>query len=546
MQQLRFDELPLSEWILEAISALGFEQATPIQSQAIPVLLEGMDMIGQAQTGTGKTFAFGLPLLEKIDLNKKQVQALVLCPTRELANQVCDELKKITNGTNLYVLPVFGGDSIERQITMLKKGVHVVVGTPGRVMDMMRRRVLKFDHIQYFVLDEADEMLSMGFIEDIEEIMQAMPEEKQTALFSATMSREIRNLTTKYLVSPVTVSIEKTALTAPKIDQFYFEIDNNLKTEAVKRLIEFHQLTKVMVFCNTKKMVDDLMEVLQMDGMAVEGLHGDMKQTSRNGVMARFKKGLVNVLIATDVAARGIDVNNIEAVINYDLPGDNEFYVHRIGRTARAGRKGMSFTFISRRDFGKLKYIEKYTNDKINKGKVPTLKEIAFLRRQKFIDKVKDTAEHTEDWENIDLINDLFNLGLDSHEIIRSMVKLYLGDIKQAESDIIERYYQKMESFKPEDRGERKPFKKAGFGPNVSSPGMVKMMLGVGHKNQIKPRDIVGAITSSANVRGKQIGHIEIFDQHCLVEIPEREAQHIIRSMQKNGIRGRRIEAELA
>lgn len=545
MQQLRFDELPLSEWILEAIASLGFEQATPIQSQAIPVLLEGMDMIGQAQTGTGKTFAFGLPLLEKIDLNKKQVQALVLCPTRELANQVCDELKKITANSNLYLLPVYGGDSIERQITMLKKGVHAVVGTPGRVMDLMKRKVLKTDNVQYFVLDEADEMLSMGFIEDIEEIMQTMPEEKQTALFSATMSREIMNLTSKYLISPVTVSIEKTALTAPKIDQYYFELDNNLKTEAVKRLIEFHQLSKVMVFCNTKKMVDDLMEVLQMDGLAVEGLHGDMKQSSRNGVMARFKKGYVNVLIATDVAARGIDVNNIEAVINYDLPGDNEFYVHRIGRTARAGRKGMSFTFISRRDFGKLKYIERYTNDKIQKGKVPTLKEISLLRRQKFIEKVMDTVANTQDWENIDLINDLFNQGMDAHEIIAALVKLYLGEQTQADHDVIEKYYQKAESFKHDDR-DRKPFKKEIRTSHAPSQGMVKMVLGVGHKNQIKPRDIVGAITSSANVRGKQIGHIEIFDKHCLVEIPEAQAQHIIRSMQKNGIRGRRVEAELA
>ena len=341
----------LSEEVARAIDEMGYVEATPIQAASIPPMLEGKDIIGQAQTGTGKTAAFGIPLIEKLDPAERTVQALVLCPTRELAMQTAGELTKLAKyKSGVSVLPVYGGAPIERQIRMLQLGVQVVVGTPGRVMDHMNRGTLSFEHLRLAVLDEADEMLDMGFREDIETILSATPESRQTALFSATMPRPIYALAQKYLKDPVNVSITPKELTVDKIEQYYISVRSFHKTELLSRLLLFGDIKLALVFVNTKTGVESVVTELQHRGFSAAGLHGDMRQIERDAIMARFRAGLINVLVATDVAARGIDVDDIEAVFNYDIPGDAEYYVHRIGRTGRAGKTGVAYTFVVGRE----------------------------------------------------------------------------------------------------------------------------------------------------------------------------------------------------
>ena len=348
MDTVKFEELGLSKEILRGITDMGFEEATPIQSQAIPHVMEGRDVIGQAQTGTGKTAAFGLPLLEKIDPKNKKLQAIVLCPTRELAIQVADEIRnfgKYMHGIKL--LPVYGGQDIVKQIRSLKSGVQLIIGTPGRVLDHMRRKTVKFDTVHTIVLDEADEMLNMGFREDIEAVLENISEDRQTVLFSATMPKPILDITKKYQKDAVMVKVVKKELTVPSIDQYYYEVKRKNKDEVLSRLLDMYDPKRSLVFCNTKKQVDELVTELQGRGYFVEGLHGDLKQAQRDRVMANFRSGKTEILVATDVAARGIDVDDVEAVFNYDLPQDDEYYVHRIGRTGRAGRDGKSFSFFA-------------------------------------------------------------------------------------------------------------------------------------------------------------------------------------------------------
>ena len=350
METVRFDELDLNPKILRAIREMGFEEATPIQSKAIPVGLEGVDLIGQAQTGTGKTAAFGIPLLMKVDSHNKRTQSIVLCPTRELAIQVAEEVRTLAKYmSGVKVLPVYGGQDITKQIRSLKGGAQIIIGTPGRVMDHLRRRTIKCDEVNTIVLDEADEMLNMGFREDIETVLEYIPEERQTMLFSATMPKPILEITKKYQSDAVTIKVTKKELTVPNIEQYYYDVKRKDKVEVLSRLLDVYAPKLSLVFCNTKRMVDELTSALQGRGYFAEGLHGDMKQSQRDRVMNRFRNGKTEILVATDVAARGIDVDDVEAVFNYDLPQDDEYYVHRIGRTGRAGRTGRSFTFVDRK-----------------------------------------------------------------------------------------------------------------------------------------------------------------------------------------------------
>ena len=337
METVRFDELELQPQILRGIKAMGFEEATPIQSQAIPVVMSGSDVIGQAQTGTGKTAAFGIPILQTVDPSNKKTQVIILSPTRELAIQVADEIRALAKYMHgVKVLPVYGGQEISKQIRSLKGGAQIIIGTPGRVMDHLRRRTIRCDHVNKIVLDEADEMLNMGFREDIETILEYIPEPHQTILFSATMPKPILEITKKYQKDAVTIKVVKKELTVPSIDQFYYDVKRKEKIDVLSRLLDYYDPKLSLVFCNTKRKVDELTNELQGRGYFAEGLHGDMKQSQRDRVMNNFRKGKTDILVATDVAARGIDVDDVEAVFNYDIPQDDEYYVHRIGRTGRA------------------------------------------------------------------------------------------------------------------------------------------------------------------------------------------------------------------
>lgn len=372
---------------------MGFEEPTPIQEQAIPAIMKGKDVIGQAQTGTGKTCTFAIPAIEMLEHSMYGVQVLVLCPTRELAIQTAEEFNSVAKYIeDVRILPVYGGQSIERQIISLKKEPQIIIGTPGRIMDHMRRSTLKLDNIKMLVLDEADEMLSMGFKEDIDTILEKTPEEKQVVLFSATMSKTIMDITRKYLVDPVHVRIVHRELTVPGTDQYYIEVREQFKVDVLSRLIDGNDFSLSLVFCNTKKRVDELVSALKARGYSAEALHGDMRQSERDAVMWNFRNGDIDILVATDVAARGIDVENIEAVINYDLPNDEEYYVHRIGRTGRAGKAGKAYTFISGREFYKLRDIQRYTKTNITKIQPPTLFDIEKSRMGVLLKRVADVV----------------------------------------------------------------------------------------------------------------------------------------------------------
>lgn len=391
---MRFTDIPLSEPVQRGIAAMGFEEATPIQARTIRPIMDGKDVIGQAQTGTGKTCAFAIPAIETLAEDTGRVQVLVLCPTRELAIQTAEEFQSVSKyKEGIRIVPIYGGQSIDRQIMSLRKRPQIVIGTPGRIMDHMRRNTLKLDAVHMIVLDEADEMLSMGFQEDMDTILAKTPEEKQTVLFSATMSRPILELTKKYQKNPEHIRIEHTALTVPNIEQYYIEVRESSKTDVLSRVIDGNNFSLCLVFCNTKRGVDELVQGLKARGYLAEALHGDMRQSERTAVMSRFKSGDIGILVATDVAARGIDVENIEAVFNYNLPNDDEYYVHRIGRTGRAGKPGQAYSFITSREFYKLRDIQRFTKAKIKSVKIPTLPDIEENRMDALLGKVSAAVE---------------------------------------------------------------------------------------------------------------------------------------------------------
>ena len=397
MEEARFEDLGLCPEIMKAVKNMGFEEASPIQAKAIPAMLEGKDIIGQAQTGTGKTAAFGIPLLEKIDPKNKKLQAIVLCPTRELAIQVAEEIRNLAKYMHaIKVLPIYGGQEIVKQIRSLKSGTQLIIGTPGRVMDHMRRKTVKMENVHTVVLDEADEMLNMGFREDIETILEGVPEERQTVLFSATMPKPILDITKRFQKNAELIKVTKKELTVPNIEQFYYEVKPKNKEEVLSRLLDIYNPKLSVIFCNTKKQVDLLVNGLLGRGYFAAGLHGDMKQAQRDRVMDGFRKGKTEILVATDVAARGIDVEEVEAVFNYDLPQDDEYYVHRIGRTGRAGRVGRSFSFVTGKEVYKLKEIQRYCKTKIYAQKVPSLDDVANTKMDKLMETINRIIEEED------------------------------------------------------------------------------------------------------------------------------------------------------
>ncbi len=429
-EALRYEDAGIDGRILRAVKELGFEHMTPIQEQAIPLFMTGRDIIGQAQTGTGKTAAFGIPILQKINPENHSLQAVILCPTRELAMQAADELRKFAKYMNgIKVLPVYGGQEIYKQIKNLKTGVQIVVGTPGRVMDHMRRHTLKMDQVHTVVLDEADEMLNMGFREDIETILKEMPKERQTGLFSATMPKPILDITKTYQKEAAYVKMTPKEVTIPLIKQAYYQVRKQDKEEVLCRLIDYYMPGRALIFCNTKRMVDELTEHLKGRGYEVEGLHGDLTQGQRDTVMNLFRSGRTNILIATDVAARGIDVSDVEAVYNFDVPDDIEYYVHRIGRTGRAGKTGRSFTLVVGREAYKIRDIERICHTKIKERKVPGAADIMARKAEKILKEATDVIENEDISRATEYILDAVALGqYSATQIAAAFMKMKLGD----------------------------------------------------------------------------------------------------------------------
>ena len=429
-----FPELGLSPELLKAIEKLGFEQAAPIQAAAIPVLMAGKDVVGQSQTGSGKTAAFAIPAIEKTNPNLRAVQVLILCPTRELAVQVSEEVHKLALfKRGITALPIYGGQSYERQFWGLKQGAQIVIGTPGRVMDHMRRGTLRLETVKMVILDEVDVMLNMGFRDDIELILQATPKERQTVFFSATIPRPIQQLIEKYSRDPQQVRIEQKALTVPTVEQVYYEVDRRYKIELLTRLIDIHDFKLGIIFCNTKRMVDDLVDHLEAQGYMADRLHGDMTQNMRDRVMNKFRKSGLEFLVATDVAARGIDVDDVQVVFNYDLPYDCEDYVHRIGRTGRKGLSGRAISFVSGRELFQIRNIERYANTRIHRARIPSEAEVVEARESVFIDKLRITLKSGEFKRQDQLIERLLEEGFTSTDIASAcLAQLQSGEAAPA------------------------------------------------------------------------------------------------------------------
>jgi ATP-dependent RNA helicase DeaD len=455
-----FTELGLSAEVLKAIDKLGFEQASPIQAEAIPVMMSGKDIVGQSQTGSGKTAAFGVPAVEKVDPNKREVQVLILCPTRELAVQVSEEIHKLAFfKRDINALPIYGGQSYERQFAGLRQGAQIVIGTPGRVMDHMRRGTLRLDTVKMAILDEADVMLNMGFREDIELILQAVPTERQTVFFSATMPKPIRELIEKYSREPQNVKIEQKALTVPTIDQVYYEVDRRHKMELLTRLIDLHDLKLGIIFCNTKRMVDDLVDYLEAAGYQADRLHGDMTQNMRDRVMNKFRQSGLEFLVATDVAARGIDVDDVEVVFNYDLPYDPEDYVHRIGRTGRAGKSGRAVSLVPYRELFQIKNIERFTNQRIQRGTIPTVDEVAEAQENIFVEKIRSVLARGKYQHHDHLVERLLEEGFSPGDIASALIHLLQSGETAKPAPKTESYERPQREERFDERRERPSFR---------------------------------------------------------------------------------------
>lgn len=522
-----FNELNLPEEILRAVEDMGFSEATEIQSKAIPVMLEGKDLVGKSNTGTGKTAAFGIPAAVSVTRGGKNgVEVLILCPTRELAMQACKEIEKFS-AYMPWVKPcaVYGGAAMDKQISELRRGANIVVGTPGRVMDHIGRKTLKLENLRTIVLDEADEMLNMGFREDIETILSFVPEERQTVLFSATMPPPIMAITKEYQNDPVVIKVESKARTVDTIEQKYFEVPMGRKTDALKLLLIAYEPKLSMVFCNTKKMVDELTEALVSKGFKAAGLHGDMKQASRTQVLSAFKSGSINVLIATDVAARGIDVEGVDCVFNYDLPQDNEYYIHRIGRTGRAGKSGAAYTIISgRKQFYELKNIASFIKADIARAELPGRDEIVARKAAHVNEKILSAVESGKYESCRADVQKLMESGLSAENIAVALLGMRLSKDTKNIPEIIS---------VPRDNG--------GKGGRYQKGGKVKLEISAGRSSRLAPNFVLGALVDATGMPGKSFGKIDIYDKFTTVEVPEADTEHVLDSMTGTKINGQKI-----
>jgi ATP-dependent RNA helicase DeaD len=574
MQKKPFTELGLSPELLKAVAKMGFEEASPIQSETIPVLLTGKDVVGLSQTGSGKTAAFAIPAIERVDGNLRAPQVLILCPTRELAMQVAEEVAKLAFfKRGVRELPIYGGQSYDRQLRGLREGAQIIIGTPGRVMDHLERKTLRLDQVGMIILDEADRMLDMGFRDDIETILSQAQAERQTVFFSATMPPAINQLVKKYTNEPVNVRIQAQEMTVPAIDQIYYEVDRRSKLEVLCRLIDLQDIKYGIIFCATKMMVDELADHLKARGYSSDKLHGDISQAMRERVVAKFRKRGFEFLVATDVAARGLDVDDIEVVFNYDLPQDAEDYVHRIGRTGRAGRSGRAITFVAGREIWKMQQIIRFTKGKVRRERVPSAEEVEQKRTSEFLENLRETLEKGEYKRQDVVIDQLLDQGHSATDIASALIHLLGGD-KPATQPIIEeqqpsqsqsrreypryeaREYPKYEarstaprkeSHAPAERRE-KPSRSPRREPSHVSheEGMVRLAFNVGHKHQITPGDFVGVIAGVTRLSKEVVGRIDIMEDQTLVDVSDECANVVLKKLNGIKFKGRKLAVTIA
>lgn len=528
---MQFKELGLSEELLSAVKSMGFDEMTEIQEKSIPVIMKGLDIIGRSNTGTGKTAAFGIPVIEKILQNDSDfIQTLILCPTRELAQQACEEIKKFSKYKNwVKPLAIFGGVSIDKQIYQLKRGVNIIIGTPGRIIDHINRHTLKLQNLKTIVLDEADEMLQMGFREDIENILKYIPKERQTILFSATMPPEILAITHKYQNNPILIKTNTKSKTVESIEQYYYIVPMGKKFDALDLLLIKNQPKSSMIFCNTKKMVDELTNILVSKGYKAAGIHGDMKQLQRTSVMNSFKSGKTSILVATDVAARGIDVNGIDAVFNFDLPQDNEYYIHRIGRTGRAGKSGTAYTLVcNRKQVSDLNMIAKNTKSVIKESELPNKSELVDIEIENYEKFISHLADKKIYKESYDLINSLLEKGWTYENISVYLLNYLFGAKLQNIPDVKVIKYNNF--YLPDNK-------------NINKR-TAKVNINLGKNQKINPNYILGALVDATGISGKSFGKINIHDNFTTVDVPINKIDYIdyiVNSMKNSKINGNRV-----
>lgn len=557
-ESIRFTDLALSEPVLKAIADVGYEQPSPIQAQSIPHLLDGHDLLGLAQTGTGKTAAFALPLLSRVDMKIKTPQILVLAPTRELAIQVSEAFQKYASHMKgFHVLPIYGGQSFDTQLRGLRRGVQVIVGTPGRVMDHLRRKTLDLSNLKALVLDEADEMLRMGFIDDVEWILEHTPSERQTALFSATMPKEIKRVTKRYQKDPKEVQIASETRTGDNIEQCYWMVSGTNKLDALTRILEVEDTDAMIIFVRTKNATVELAEKLEARGYAAAALNGDMNQQLRERTIERLKNGKLDIVVATDVAARGIDVVRVSHVMNYDIPYDCEAYVHRIGRTGRAGRTGKAILFVAPREKRLLYTIENSTKQKLTRMELPSGEMVTKQRIDQFKQTLLDTVAKTKELEFFDEMLAGFS---HEHNISPEQIASALALLAQKERPLqvefknVKAYSERDDRNSRSNRNERPERGNRGErggergGRNRSSEvesGMQRYRLEVGREHECRPGDIVGAIANEANIDSKNIGHIKLHDSYSTVDLPEGMPKEMFQSLRNVRVRGQKINLSL-
>jgi len=543
----RFDELGLRPELVRAVAELGYEEPTPIQTRAIPALLDGRDILGQAQTGTGKTAAFALPMLQTLDLSFNGVQGLVLVPTRELANQVAEAIYRYGQYLGVKVLPVYGGQAYARQLNRLERGVHIVVGTPGRLIDLIEKGALKLNTVRYLVLDEADEMLDMGFIDDVERILRETPDERQTALFSATLPSTIRGLANRYMRDAEEIAIARKTVTVPQTEQRYYLLNEGSKLAALARLLEVEDMHSTLVFARTKIGAALLAEQLLARGYAAEALHGDLSQDMRETVLRRFRNGQLQLLIATDVVARGVDIQDVSHVINYDIPNDAEDYVHRIGRTGRAGRSGIAITLVTPRDQRRLKYIESFTKQPIPRATLPDKEAVYQKRNERFLDRLEVVLNQDDLSRERALVAAMAEAGVDLHEVAAAAIRLARAAEAQRPVEDVREYQERDE--RPRKTRAWDQNRRTGGNPvrrarraDEREPGMVRLRLDVGKAQGVRPGDVVGAIAGEAGIPGRSIGAIDIHANQTFVDVQEAHAERVLHKVKHWTLRGQKVK----
>lgn len=541
-----FIQLGLQSQLVQAVSDLGYITPTPIQSKIIPLMLDGQDVIGQAQTGTGKTAAFVLPILQTLKPGQRGIQALVLVPTRELAMQVAEATREYGSHLNVRVLTVYGGQPYGQQIGRLRQGVDIVVGTPGRLLDLIEKGELDLSCVRTVVLDEADEMLSMGFIDDIEEILSTSPSERQTALFSATIPPEISRMANKYMHSPQSITIESKHLTVDAIEHQYCLVNEKEKLAVLTRLFEVEAITSALIFVRTRVGTGELVNEFMGRGFPAEALNGDLAQQTREQVLNRFRRNQTTVLVATDMAARGLDIDDISHVFNYDLPEDPELYVHRVGRTGRAGKTGIAISLLTAKELWRLRRIEGFTKQTVTRIQIPTVEEIEGHREEQLMEQMTGWLQRGRCQKELQMVNRLVEMGHNPLQVAAISLKIARGEEKQRP---IAQISEVLEGRPPKARREIKRGNK-GNGRNGANgsheKGMVRLTLSAGKSHGVRPADVVGTISYHANFPGNTIGNISIFDKHTLVDIPQQFVEQTLAKAGKYRIRKNAVTLEIA